>query len=246
MNPQHADVHPTIQDRIDRYSPTVLDPEAWQRHGNAIRALVTSTPPRSVDDAKCLLVVVCKYVAWRLSSDMAVNDLPSQLDERSINAYVAHAKDRSPGRSAENELGRLRRISRSARDIPESAPSSSPRRSNGPLPYTEEEIATLVASTEPAVVRAVSLALSDGVVPPSAYEHPNGYEPSAWQRARRAAAISDVALNARRLHMTWATRLAGEPVSAADLVRRGLSVTELDAIAGAAGPLDVTHLAAAR
>lgn len=236
--------NPAITERIAAYTPTVLSAHLWSDCRDDIRALVVATGPNSVEDAKSLLVALAKFVAWRHRSGLAPGPLRSTLDEASIGAYAANISSKNAKKTAENELGRLRRIHRRINQLPDPAPAAASRPRSAP--YTDDEIAQLSASGSVDLRAAVELALDSGTVVPAAYDHPAGYDGSAWARARRAAADLGIQLVSVRLHATWAHQQSQRPVAAAALARSGLTTSELDAIARAATRPTREQLALAR
>lgn len=233
-----------IAKRIATYIPTVLAAELWARHGDEIRAIVTGVGPRSVEDAKSLLVALSKLAAWRHTQGLPLARLRDRIDDTAINTYGAHVAATSAWRTAVNELGRLRRIHRALNGLPEPHPARP--RPGHTTPYSADEIDAFIALDDPTLTRAVELALTTGTVVPAAHDHPGGYTRADWQHARRAARSTGTPFDSRRLHATWAHHQAHRPVPALELLRSGLTPTELDAIARAAGPVSPAQLALAR
>lgn len=244
MDDTPSTTNPAITERIAAYTPTVLPAHLWSDCRDDIRALVAATGPNSVEDAKSLLVALAKFVAWRHRSGLAPGPLCSTLDEASIGAYAANISSTSAQKTAENELGRLRRIHRRINQLPDPAPAAASRPRSAP--YTDDEIEQLRASGSVELRAAVDLALAHGVVIPAAYDHPAGYDSAAWAQARRAARDLGIRLDSVRLHATWAQQQSQRPIAAAALARSGLTTSELDAIARAAARPTREQLALAR
>lgn len=244
MDDTPSATNPAIAERIAGYTPTVLPAHLWSDCRDDIRALVAATGPNSVEDAKSLMVALTKFVAWRHRSGMASGPLRSTLDEASIGAYAASINSTSAQKTAENELGRLRRIHRRINQLPDPAPAATSRRRSAP--YTDDEIEQLRASGSGELRAAVDLALGSGTVIPAAYDHPVGYDRAAWTQARRAARDLGIRLDSVRLHATWARQQSQRPIAAAALARSGLTTSELDAIARAGTQPTREQLALAR
>lgn len=235
---------PAITERIAAYTPTVLPDHLWSDCRDDIRSLVAATGPNSVEDAKSLLVALAKFVAWRDRSGMAPGPLRSTLDEASVGAYAASINNTSAQKTAENELGRLRRIHRRINQLPDPAPAATSRPRSAP--YTDDEIEQLRASGSLELRAAVELALGSGTVIPAAYDHPAGYDCAAWAQARSAARDLGIRLYSARLRATWAYQQSQRPIAAAALARSGLTTSELDTIARAAARPTRDQLALAR
>lgn len=233
-----------IEERIATYTPTTLPGEPWERHAAQIRGLVTAAGPSSTEDAKCLLVAVCKFVAWRHRLGLPINQLRTQLDEGAISAYAAHLQAASTSRAAVNEIGRLRRIHRRINHVPEPDRSTpKPRRSS---PYTEDEIAALSETASPELLAAIDLALDSGIVIPDAYNSSPGLTRAQWAAARAAARATGITLDSVRLRATWVHRVARQRRSALGLIRSGMTRSDLQAIARAREPLTRTEIELAR
>ena len=244
MNEIPISPDPAITERIAAYTPTVLPVEIWHDCGDDIRRLVASTPPNSAEDAKSLLVALAKFIAWRHRNGLTLGPLRNTLDEAGIGAYVAHVSSTSAPKTAENELGRLRRIHRRINQRPDPAPAEAP---NGrSVPYSDHEVDRMYASGAAELRAAVELAIGRGIVIPAAHDHPDGYDRDGWVRARRAAQQLGIRLDSVRLHATWAHRQSQRSISTVELVRSGLTSSELDAIARAAPAPSCEQLALAR
>jgi len=233
-----------IAARIRSYTPTVLDEHLWVRHCADIRAAVVSAEPYSVEDAKSLLVVTCKYIAWLDRNGLRPGPLREILTEESIAAFAANVRASSTTKTAENQLGRLRRMHRRLGGISD-PPLPAPRRPRS-APYSDAEVAALQALGQPTVTAAVDLALRFGVVVPGAYDHSSGYDRRSWDHARKTARSYGLALESTRLRATWARQQSDRATPAAELARSGLTSPELNAIARAATPVTVEQLALAR
>lgn len=154
-------------------------------------------------------------------------------------------RHRSPTqKTAENQLGRLRRIHHALAGLPE-RPHPPASRSRA-TPYSDDEITALRDLNQPTINAAVDLALNTGIVAPATYDHPNGYDRNAWQQARAGARSAGLGLDSTRLRTTWARQQASRPVPASELIRAGLTPADLDAIARGAAPMTVEQLSLAR
>lgn len=247
MNHNSAD---PIAKRIAAYTPTTLSAQRWKQLRKVVCELVQSTPPHNTEDAKSLLVATCNYLAWLdKNTSTTTTDMADALTETRIIAYTAELATSAAKKTVKNQLGRLRRLHRNAHNIPTpntSTANTTTHTAQRCTPYSPEELNTLLSLTNPEITTTVTLALTTGTVIPTAHTHPNGYPRSVWDTARRAARTAGIQLDSRRLHATWAHQQSQLPTPAAQLIRQGLSTTDLNTISRTVHPLPVEQLKLAR
>lgn len=244
MDTRHDTLETAIQERITRYTPSTLASSTWDRLGDQIRHQVKQARPGDVEDAKSLLVTLCQYVAWRDRQQLPINDIAATLDEAAIAAYAAARATTASTKTVENQLGRLRRLHRRQHQLPD--PSSSASMTSRSAPYSPDDLTALRAAGNQHLTKTVDLAITTGTVIPTAYTHPHGYDRSTWHHARQAARNIGITLNSSRLHATWAHTQARLARPVIELVRSGLTRTDLDAITKTADTPTRDQLALAR
>lgn len=218
-----------IASYVDRYVPTALADEQWQRVAPEVRALTLRSEPVSTTDAKTFMSTLCAFLEWS-ERKYGPQLLTAAVTADRVSRHIHDLDGQISGGGRSNAQGRLMRALRVLAGDP--ARTKRQPRSASAAPYTEREVTALAhaAAGSPAldtVLTALGHRESKRVESkPETYMPPC---PDSWAHARRAAADVGVHLTLDRVRLTWVVgQLSADGALASTLARTALTRADLE------------------
>jgi hypothetical protein len=186
-----------IEARIGRYTPRLLSPELWAEHGEVVRDLVRCVRPKNTEDAKNLLVVLCRFTKWAHGVGTLDHGVRAALREPHVAAYLASTRAELATGTRSHEATRLWRIYRHLHHLPPAAPAPKTRPRHGvrTTPYPADAVDLRQATNHPDLAATVILGLGLGIVVPDLYRAKLEPAGSGW-----AVTVGN---SRRALHPKW-------------------------------------------